>query len=482
MVSQVHPKERSASVLVIGHSLDVYAECVEWDSPEPNVADYDVVIMDLTTAQTVRVLPLGTSVQSRFQVDASKYLHWPQIRRTVGRQLLSCGQLFVVANPEIVIHPDAPAASLHDARRTALLPFVPFGEKVPAGQSITWVDPRFDFYFREVEQWNFVFTGGLDEHFYEHLNEKVMCQVRPLAKNRADEILALSVSVAGNRSREAGMVYLLPPPTRIASSEAIQLLLAHLDDLWEFPEEGGRRVASEFRLSGVLAKRTIASRPTASSSTPLPSSGREERAMLGIPIAIYSRLREALLDCGPFEDDRQLKAVFAHPKLRPWRHSVPQASDPSARVDAAIAFLAEKRRADTGENALVLLLRVLSERIDPADECHPRLVRLAGELEHALGGSLPAGHTSPPTSTPSFPPVSLDEEVIAEIEKLVQEDQLAEALGKLSSIEAYRQDATLLTRRLSSIRQQERRGTIIRGDAAVEYTRIAQAILALISS
>ena len=109
----------------------------------------------------------------------------------------------------------------------------------------------------------------------------------------------------------------------------------------------------------------------------------------GIPPTMYSQLRKALLDCGPFGNDSQLRSVFAHAKLRPWRHSVPQAANPADRVDAVIAFLVEKQRADTKENALVLLLRVLSERLDPADECHPRLTRLASELELALGGGAP---------------------------------------------------------------------------------------------
>jgi hypothetical protein len=44
----------------------------------------------------------------------------------------------------------------------------------------------------------------------------------------------------------------------------------------------------------------------------------------------------------------------------------------------------------TLENALVLLLRVLAERLDPADACHQRLAKLADELESALSGGAPA--------------------------------------------------------------------------------------------
>jgi hypothetical protein len=125
--------------------------------------------------------------------------------------------------------------------------------------------------------------------------------------------------------------------------------------------------------------------------------------MAGIPSALYNLLKQALLDCGPFESDAALRAVFVDDRLKPWRNSLPQASNPAARVEAVMAFLVDKRRADTKENALVLLLRVLSERVDTADECHLRLVGLAADLAEALGeGEAP--HRPPVTvSQPSDP-------------------------------------------------------------------------------
>lgn len=98
----------------------------------------------------------------------------------------------------------------------------------------------------------------------------------------------------------------------------------------------------------------------------------------------FNQVRQVLLDCGPFGDNNQLQAVFAHPKLKPFRHGVPQAPTLATRVDGVIAFLIEKRRADTGENALVLFVRALGERLDPADELHSRLVELATNLEQML--------------------------------------------------------------------------------------------------
>jgi hypothetical protein len=103
------------------------------------------------------------------------------------------------------------------------------GEQV-SGQSITQINSRFEFYVRQVGKWNFVLNG----RFLEYFSEEVKCQVHPIAKNRADEMLALAVSVQGIKSKTPGVLYLLPPPTKIQASEAIRLVLEHLDDLGGF--------------------------------------------------------------------------------------------------------------------------------------------------------------------------------------------------------------------------------------------------------
>lgn len=121
----------------------------------------------------------------------------------------------------------------------------------------------------------------------------------------------------------------------------------------------------------------------------------------GIPLDLLSQLRETLLECEQFESDRQLRSVFAYARLKPWRNSLPQAASPTSRVDAVIDFLVNKRRSDTKENALVLLLRVLSNLIEERDELHQHLANLADELENALGGNSttnrPGQNTNPET-------------------------------------------------------------------------------------
>lgn len=126
--------------------------------------------------------------------------------------------------------------------------------------------------------------------------------------------------------------------------------------------------------------------------------------MAGIPPQLLNRLRPALLECEQFESDRKLRSVFnSYEPLRPWRSSVPQADTLSGRVDAVIGFLVDKRRGDTQENALVLLLHLLSNSIDKEDERHQQLADLAVELENALG-STSTRNKPQPTNQPRINP------------------------------------------------------------------------------
>jgi hypothetical protein len=206
----------------------------------------------------------------------------------------------------------------------------------------------------------------------------------------------------------------------------------------------------------------------------------QEKTLSGISSALYSQLRDTLMDCGPFESNAQLKAVFAAPKLKPWRNSVPEAPTRIDRVDRTIYELAERRNVH-GENALALFLQASSEKHDVDTECYHRLASLAEDIERALAGAQPVDQT-----TPSTEPVVSDHsptptaETIAEVERLVQEDQLAEALAQLAGVEAYRREVASLMQRLNRIRKRERKGTVDRTEVDAEYNRIAEAIIDLV--
>lgn len=103
----------------------------------------------------------------------------------------------------------------------------------------------------------------------------------------------------------------------------------------------------------------------------------------GIPPNLNKQLRTVLLDCGPFATDQELKAIFVDERLSQWRNRIPQANNPTERVERAIEFLFTQHN-NVGENALVLFVHALRDRHDKADACHQRLTDVASELEHLI--------------------------------------------------------------------------------------------------
>ena len=98
---------------------------------------------------------------------------------------------------------------------------------------------------------------------------------------------------------------------------------------------------------------------------------------------LTTRIRKALLDCGPFASDEAVANLFQlAERLAPWRYSVPQASTPRNRVNAVVAYL-NNRWNTNGENGLVLLLQTLRDEYD-GDICAQRLAALAQELEQSV--------------------------------------------------------------------------------------------------
>jgi len=105
--------------------------------------------------------------------------------------------------------------------------------------------------------------------------------------------------------------------------------------------------------------------------------------MSGISSGLYRQLRTTLLSCGPFDSNDQLKAVFVDARISLWRHAIPQTGSAAGRADAIIGYLTDQYNTQQ-ENALVLFLRVLSERMDPGDICHHDLAQAADRLEQEI--------------------------------------------------------------------------------------------------
>ena len=122
-------------------------------------------------------------------------------------------------------------------------------------------------------------------------------------------------------------------------------------------------------------------------TSPGPGPGQLRRAMRA---RVLERLRLTLLDCGPFASGQALSAVFVDERISSWRDRLPEADNPTGRVDQLIAYL-HKQYNTAGENVLGLFLRVLADRTDLQNLCHQQLAELAAELEESTQADALAG-------------------------------------------------------------------------------------------
>ena len=111
--------------------------------------------------------------------------------------------------------------------------------------------------------------------------------------------------------------------------------------------------------------------------------------MSSIPSSIYNCLEKVLLECGLFSNDDSLRAIFVDSRINAWCTSLREANNATDRVRLNVEYLCQQYNSD-GENALALLLRVLSDHKPADDACHQKLARLADEIELLfVQGNLP---------------------------------------------------------------------------------------------
>lgn len=133
----------------------------------------------------------------------------------------------------------------------------------------------------------------------------------------------------------------------------------------------------EDELEDLLARRLAAWQPDL---TDYENLGYWMRSKAAIPGDILFRLRKQLERCGPFDNESYLKAMFVDARIALWQGELPEASGTKARINNTISCLWRHENI-RNENALVLLLYVLSEAVHPNDKCHDELIRLADDLE-----------------------------------------------------------------------------------------------------
>jgi hypothetical protein len=107
----------------------------------------------------------------------------------------------------------------------------------------------------------------------------------------------------------------------------------------------------------------------------------------GVSPSLYARLSDTLLRCAPVDSHKDLQAIFVDARLSSWGARVTEADNRESRVRSLIELLHDQY-SDAGENALVLLLRVLSDQTPSGDACHRELAELAHALETSEGRSV----------------------------------------------------------------------------------------------
>ncbi|MGD2165641.1 MAG: hypothetical protein PVH50_08930 [Anaerolineae bacterium] len=219
-------------ILVLGsapHSRFVTTYC--WDSlPEDlNVADYDLVILNL-----VPLLKRGFAKSINLKTLPSS--------RSFSRLLFSEGsEIVAIGTPGLKIG-DNPYRD-----NTWWLPITP-KSVWDGGEAIRNVDPAFEFYFRHVRNWFFHFTLQYENPDTQEAYLKAArpdlngleAEVVPIAETRFQRPVALKLSFVAHGAeayrgkkaldiptepKRSGEVIWLPPATEISPYEAVNLIL-----------------------------------------------------------------------------------------------------------------------------------------------------------------------------------------------------------------------------------------------------------------
>lgn len=98
---------------------------------------------------------------------------------------------------------------------------------------------------------------------------------------------------------------------------------------------------------------------------------------------LIHQIHLTLQECEPFESQHQLRAFFAHPQLKSWQNRLPEGHRLTARVNGVVALLQERTHVESNTNALVLMLRVLSQHPNTDEDLRVELAVLADQLEIA---------------------------------------------------------------------------------------------------
>ena len=224
--------EMEKRILVISSVIGKLAsiKTVTWSGELPNIADFDVVIMDLFS--------LYYEINNNnVQLEDLKY---PTVE-AVNKLIRSYGELIVISYPATYI------GQGNQSRNLYWWSPIPIYNNLEEGSSIEIKDERFCTYIEQgVKKWFYYLElrKYQDEIKSRHKDiEKSWFEynIEPIALNRYNRPIAASFSIAfkteEHYEREPNVikitspVVILPPPTEITIEESIRLILADLFDV-----------------------------------------------------------------------------------------------------------------------------------------------------------------------------------------------------------------------------------------------------------
>jgi|GEM_PF-4573720 len=228
---------RQRRVLVIGAEKSRTVPTVGWLDEWPNIADFDVVIINLQTLDRVTLVKLSRVDKERLS----------RMRSQLFDLLMSRGEVYCILAPFLafgsyIYFPDGSVEP-----EWSNLNWSPIGFSLTEIRGETVMvegEVKFDEYLRQVSGWECYLNSTASLNYIEDRlrrdnklapEDEVFWQSLPLAMNRYGKPLSASLCF-GIRSREpedgdpkirmiSDYLHLLPPPTKINLEQGIDLLI-----------------------------------------------------------------------------------------------------------------------------------------------------------------------------------------------------------------------------------------------------------------
>jgi hypothetical protein len=228
---------RQRRVLVIGSAQKRSVPTVGWLDPWPNLADFDVIILNLQSLDRINLVKLS-------RVEKERLLN---MRGQLFELMLSGGEVYCILAPFLAFgsYLYFPDGSMEPEWSNFKWSPIGFSLTEIRGETLRIEDDvKFDDYLRQVGGWDGYLNTTANVNYLEErlrqenklaADEEVFWQSFPLALNRYGKPLAASLCF-GVRQRESehhepkirlvsDYLHLLPPPTKISLEKGIDALV-----------------------------------------------------------------------------------------------------------------------------------------------------------------------------------------------------------------------------------------------------------------